>query len=254
MSESNKQADAQVILALQCLHHDKQVKESELAGIRKSYSDRLKSKTKTLNESIQETVPSDDLCAGRLRHIQNLYREREGIEEDKASEISAMKKKIAELDSTFADILRRKKNPDQMTIFDGDRKFDIKKGIVLSADQASIVKSAAQSFADNSEGEVDGMDGLLDRVEECGLFDISFPDDEIEEDEGDEEDEGLEMGDGTDDDGQDVEEEQERVEPESPVRITPAPEGDLAPPILDDYDEKAAVSANDMSIWDNGKS
>ena len=195
-ADNEQKTEHQMLLAMRALDHQIQVLKAKQQQKRKGWADRLKESTQGLNERIREPIPSGD-CRERLDEIQELDREKQKLEGEKSSELEGIKQEIAEAESAFYEILRRRANPQQTNLNFGqasDSRFDPKAGLLLSQSHLSAVRAAADKFSEDTDGEVDGMDELTSRLDDLGVAGFEFPA-EVNDEDAD--------GDDSDDDGDD---------------------------------------------------
>lgn len=180
MTPTNTTAtERQMILAMQSLDHRIQTLEATLAQKRKIWADRIGEATKILHELIRDSVPTDaEDCLSRLDEIQRADQTRQDLESEKRTDIEDKKRDIAQATSAFYEILRRRTNPHQMNMNFGaqDSDFDPRAGIILSAAHMAEVRKAAESLRQHSDDQVDGMDDLMNRLDELGVAGLEFPD------------------------------------------------------------------------------
>ena len=180
--ESTAAADKQTLLAIRCLDFQIRSIETTQAATRKRWADNLKEATVEFNERVRAPIPTADNCRGILSDIQELDREKQAREKKKANEIDSLKQKLAEAQSTFYELLRRTKNPNQVNLdFSGGEGFDPHAGLLLSPEHLDNVREAAEAFAKEAgEDAVDGMDELTNRLESLGVAGIEFPAEDFE--------------------------------------------------------------------------
>lgn len=190
-------AERQMLLAMRSLDHQKQVIEARLGQTRKSWTMRLTESTMGLNELIRDTVPSgEDRCHDRIVSIQEADTAHQTLQAQKLVELEHLKQQHAETQAAFYEILRRRSNPDQTNLnfrADDGAHIDPDAGLMLSAAHLDCVRSAATSYSDSAEGEVDGMAELTARLDELGVAGLGLPA-EMGPEDGD--DDGGEIGDG----------------------------------------------------------
>ena len=162
----NDEATArQLLLSLRLLDSRRQRLEHELDATKKRFKDDLSEVTKRMNAKIDDGLPIDDSdCRGRLRLIQNLFRERQRVEEDKSEALDKAKSALKSVEASIIEVIRSEPSAQQSLEFDAEAG----EGLSLTTDTARVIAEAIRNAEDEGAEMGPDMEELRERLANMG--------------------------------------------------------------------------------------